>query len=188
MVSVRLEINTAIFDGVDEYLSTRPAIVQKISERVYRRHAPAILVLLKRIPGKPNYPIVWKTERQRRFVMAMLTRRAKENGRYPDISYQRTGEGSDSWVWKMTSGKHGVGLDISSAWAASQFVYGTLNQQSATNALRPQQPFHAGRWPEAARIVKEGFVRIQAEIEKELAKEDQKAFKLIIRRRSKRMR
>lgn len=189
MVSVRLTVDTAPLEGITDYLSTREAEVIQITETIYRRRAPNIIALLKRTPGRAT-EFKAKTEKQRRFVMAMLTRQAKASGRYPDISYQRTGRAADSWVWRMSPSRRGdsrgVGLTIASEWEASQFVYGTLNQRSLSEAAQPQQPFHKGRWPLAAGVAKQGFDEIQAEVEAELKAADKKAFKLILKKRSRR--
>ena len=188
MVSVRLTINTGFIEGLEDFVDEFDEMVREISEEVYKVHAPNILTLLRQSVARPTYPIEWKSERQRRFVLALLTREAKANGTYPDISYKPTGKLAAGWTSEVRSLPTGATLSFANPADFAEFAYGSLNQRSLGEAARPQQPFHKDRYVLAAEVIGDGFSEIRKDIAVEVSKRTDKEIKLIAKRRSKRPR
>lgn len=66
---------------------------------------------LQYYPPEPNGKIDWTSDKQRKYVMMLLRRKAKEEGREPgDIKYRRTYKLRDSWKYdvKVSLGQKGI--------------------------------------------------------------------------------
>lgn len=83
---------------------------------------------LMALPGRPKYPIRWASEKQRKFVMAML--RARNN-----LPYKRTGKLAKKWrilsALRLESGT----VTMENPAKIAQYIYGD-------RVGRHQQPFH----------------------------------------------
>jgi hypothetical protein len=101
----------------------------------------------------PHYPIQWKSEKQRRYVMALL----RKMGGGP---YVRKGGYELGWqvITSQTAGNVKAGYTLVNKWGAAQFVGGNAYGQF-------QQPFHAGRWPVMRTVVGEEVMRLPKSIE-----------------------
>lgn len=89
-------------------------------------------------PGAPKYPLRWKSEKQRRYVMAKLRR---EN----NLPYKRTGQLAASWLVWTTSDRNSGVVGIENAASAARWVY-----------TDDQQPFHQDTgWPRMEPVVDE---------------------------------
>lgn len=72
-------------------------------------------------PASNYYPLRWKSERQRRYVMAML----KERG---DLPYQRTGGLEQAWFSALEFTADGGTLTVANPTQAALFVQGDAQQ------------------------------------------------------------
>jgi hypothetical protein len=76
---------------------------------------------LQKPAPKPRYPLKWKSEKQRRYVMALLRRTN-------NLPYQRTGELAKGWrVNVVTAREGGVILAVNNT-SYAQFVMGDWKQ------------------------------------------------------------
>jgi hypothetical protein len=108
---------------------------------------------IMRNPGlRPSYPIRWDSDKQRRFVLAML----RENDNLP---YRRTDELPKGW----TIEKAGVnGYKLYNPATASVYVYG--NFEGAR-----QSRIHQGRHPVVQQIVEIALQRLPPDIEEHIS-------------------
>lgn len=135
MFRVQAQIDADVLQAWRAQLDKTPALMQEAQARVLRAYRQDILDQLQRQPGKPRYPLRWKSERQRRYVMAKLRR---EN----NLPYRRTGQLAAGWrVVSNTRGNIGeIAILNSSAYA--RYVQGD-----------DAQPFHRDTgWPQFAPI------------------------------------
>jgi len=119
---------------------------------------------LRHYPGRPHHPLRWKSNKQRRYVMAMLREIGQEDG------YKRTYALARGWRYDITTLSNGS--MVMRVWNEAEsknpftgvktkyepFVQGSIGLgQSKTSAARyraPIQPFHQDTgWPEAQPIV-----------------------------------
>lgn len=125
---IRATANTqpGVLDAIRRELADSPRKIGEIAQKVARsRSAQAMLVDLKTEPGKPTYPLRWKSERQRRFVMAKLRR---EN----NLPYRRTHDLSRAWRIVALIPELGVAeIILVNDTPYAQFVQGQY-----------QQPYH----------------------------------------------
>jgi hypothetical protein len=77
--------------------------------------------LLMQAPGAVKYPILWTSERQRRFVMAKLRR---EN----NLPYRRTGKLLRGWKVASSPIDNGLGISVSNNDPAARYVIGDRQQ------------------------------------------------------------
>lgn len=108
----------------------RRAVSRAVAKHVERVIAPQVERRMNRtlqlLPGKPKYPIRWASDKQRRYVMAML--RKKDN-----LPYKRTGKLAKGWqVLAVFNPKNNSGtLTVDNPADIAKYVYGP-----------DQQPFH----------------------------------------------
>lgn len=139
-VTVPKDVLRAIRGTAARAPRTMLAIYRKRMEPVNRRY----IGRLKHTPGSPQYPIRWKSERQRRAFFAT-------NGFGRGIPSQRTGKVSDGWRVRQSSHPFQGTTTVSNDVPYAVFVYGSI---SAPNNW--QQPFHQDTgWPNATEIVVE---------------------------------
>jgi len=100
-------------------------------------------------PGrKPTYPIDWDSDKQRRYVMAML--RAANN-----IPYRRTDELPKGWTIERAGAN---GYMLHNPAPAAVYVYGNYEG-------RRQSHIHEGRHPVAQETVEAAIQRLPDDIE-----------------------
>lgn len=128
-----------------ERLDALPALTQGFARRLTIRVRSQMLKRLRTEPGRPDYPIQWTSEKQRRFVMAKLTR---EN----NLPYQRTHATSQAWGVSVTFGRDGGVITLENALPHSIYVYG------------PRQQRFLSKWPEADTIALEGQERLENDL------------------------
>ena len=89
-------------------------------------------------PGAPRYPLRWKSDKQRRYVMAKLRREG-------NLPYKRTGQLAASWfVWSEGSADSGM-VGVENGSPVGRWVY-----------TDDQQPFHKDTgWPRMEPVVDE---------------------------------
>lgn len=136
MISVTVTIPTDVINAINEQIAETPALMARAYTRAASRLKSRMLDELRTMPGPPHYPLRWKSERQRRYVMWLL--KSQNN-----LPYQRTGELSRAWEVNIASSEDGGSITVENDTPYAQFVQG----DSA-------QPFHLDTgWPQAAPII-----------------------------------
>ena len=197
--------NIGLIDDLSAYLDRFTDTVQEQAQDVYRGIEQPLLDELQYYPSPPDYPagsFPWKSERQRRFVLALLRRMAIERGDYvegphggivvTDMRYQRTFGLRDAWQLGIEDEGGQIRITVANTAenergdSIAQFVVGSLNQRSRREAATPQQPFHAGRWPLAVDTVNYWFDVFAEDLIGELEQQFDDYLKTSIERRSRR--
>lgn len=78
--------NKGLINAYRDALFQAPDFTRTAVNRTVNSLADELLTYLRRKPGSPHYPLVWTSDRQRRFVIAKL----KREGNYP---YRRRQKG-----------------------------------------------------------------------------------------------
>lgn len=157
-------------------------ITQELAAEIEQFYVLPLLQDLRYYPPKVPRKINWTSEKQRRYVMALLRKIAKEEGREgDDISYRRTYNLRDSWHYEanVKMGKKGlvrvrVWNDAENPHARPQddkhyakYVVGKIGLGTSAKSMReyrkPMQQFHReGNWREAFPQVQEAYMRAEA--------------------------
>lgn len=122
-IEIRADID--VLDAISDQMRRTPGLMNTAYKRQLRNSKRRFLVQLQNTePGRPHYPIRWKTERQRRAFFAT-------NGFGQGIPTRRTGNLINSYDLIISSDKDGGELILSNDNPAARFVIGD-----------DQQPFH----------------------------------------------
>lgn len=115
-----------INDLILKHMNKVPGLTRGFVTKLVNARRRLILERLQTEPGPPQYPIRWKSERQRRYVMWLL--RALGN-----LPYVRTHALSQAWVVRVLFNQKDRGgtVEIANPSDVAQFVYGPH-----------QQPYH----------------------------------------------
>lgn len=117
MYSVRLVTDTDILDAIADGARQAPALMTVTVRRNLSRLRSRALARLKAEPDAPEYPLRWKSARQRRAVMAKLRREG-------NLPYQRTHALSEGYDLELdTSNDNGV-FSLTNDTPYFQFVSG----------------------------------------------------------------
>lgn len=136
MIRVNVQIDADVLDAIADAALRSPKLMQVAFNRQTTRLRRRILDELTTEPPKPTYPLRWRSERQRRFVMAKL----REEGNLP---YQRTGALLDGYAVRFVAEGNGGALQITNDTPYAEYVVG----DSA-------QPFHLDNgWVQVADVV-----------------------------------
>lgn len=140
MYSVQIEIPLDILQAINEQISATPRLMQVAYDRATQRLRSRLLQELQTEPGPVVYAdnghLRWKSEKQRRYVMALL----RSTGNLP---YQRTHELSKAWHVDPIELDGGGGFSVYNTSSIIQYVEG----DSA-------QPFHLDTgWVQAAEVI-----------------------------------
>lgn len=114
MISITMDFDRDVLDAVAQTVSDAPRAMQRALGLIAR--GPVAVDLLRDlmfIPSKPRYPLVWTSDRQRKFVMSKLRREGK-------IPYQREGKHARGWTIVPLSD----GIAVQNRVPGSEFVYG----------------------------------------------------------------
>ncbi len=139
MISIEAQIPLDILDAIDDAYERSPGIMAIIVKRRSAKVKKAMLAELRNEPPvltEANYPLDWQSDRQRRYVMAML----REDNNLP---YGRTHELAKAW-------------DILIAVDNGQGVFTVINNDPAAEFVqgdRAQRMHLANGWPQAAPII-----------------------------------
>jgi hypothetical protein len=147
-----MTLNSAPLDGVEDFARQLPAVVQQQGKAAVQPLVAPMLAALSFYPPPPNYAygkFPWKSEKQRRFVMAKL------NGQ----KYQRTFGLRRAWHVYVETLSGRLVMTVINTDPSAQFVVGRLNQRSRAEAALPVQPFHAPRWRLAVDTVQPFFMK-----------------------------
>lgn len=134
MIRVTASFDTQALDGLIAFVEQFDDVAYMAFEETVADIAPPMIAELETEPPKPTYPLRWKSDKQRKFVMAKL--RAEGN-----LPYRRTGKIRQSWVTELVRNGASFSFIVANTAPASVFLYGSL-AQNRTAALRFQQPFH----------------------------------------------
>lgn len=119
-----------INDLILKHMNKVPGLTRGFVTKLVNARRRLIRERLQTEPGPPQYPIRWKSERQRRFVMWLL----RTLGNLP---YVRTHALSQAWIVRVLFNQKDRGgtVELSNPAEAAPFVYGPH-----------QQPYHEYRW------------------------------------------
>lgn len=134
MIRTTATVDTAPIDDLMHFIASQNAMVADIGREVIAQYGDQALSHLQAEPPSPKYPLQWASERQRKFVMAML----RKNNNLP---YQRTHELSQAWVIKDLTENGVFSIVIENPAKAAKFVYGSLAKNESA-AGRFQQKMH----------------------------------------------
>lgn len=123
------------FEQIDRTARDAPKLLQTALKRQQGRLRTRILKQLRKTPGRPHYPLRWKSERQRRAFFAT-------NGFGGGIPYARTGKLEAGWDARFTFSGDGGSFVVENDTPYARYVVGY-----------DQQPFHEGRWVYAPSVV-----------------------------------
>lgn len=138
MYSAKITVPTDVLDAIADTARRSPKLMQTAYERATRRLRSQMLEKLREEPGKPKYPIRWKSERQRRYVLAKL----REDGNLP---YERTGALLKAWRVVMEADGSGGIMTVENTSPSARYVVGD-----------DAQPFHLDTgWVQGADVVSE---------------------------------
>lgn len=147
---VQLSVKTTGAELVRQGLQDLTAEIPKIGRKgIYDKMVEARTEL--RTAGKPiSYPVRWASEKQRRYVIALL--RSKGN-----LPYRRTGKHPSSWnIVKITEGYR-----FENEVDTAVHLYG--NYEGAR-----QSPIHEGRHPIFQKVIEEKVQELPPEIEQHI--------------------
>lgn len=143
MIKVKVIVDLDILDAIAEAVQKSPTLMKTAYDKATRRLRSRIVTALSTEPGPPNYPIRWKSEKQRRYVMAKL----KEEGNLP---YQRTHALAEGWKAEVAQDGEGGIMTVSNKSPIARYVQGD-----------DAQPFHLDRWTQVGNVISDA--RVEAE-------------------------
>lgn len=147
MIRTTATADTSGIDSLLDLLEAQDTMVAAIGQRVYDRHAPDALAELRKEPGAVKKPIQWTSDKQRKFVMAMLRKDNPDGTEYP-----RTHALSQGWVVKSSTQGNVFSITFENPAPEAKFVYGSM-AKNVNAAARFQQRFHiATGWQAASPI------------------------------------
>lgn len=126
-------------DEIDKALGVLNNTLRNIGSNAVSELKDDVLSDLGKVPRKrsypSDYPIEWTSEKQRKAYFA-------SNGFGAGIPYQRTGRGAKSWFIKENYSNGSINVSIGSSWDKAKYVYGDLDINNPTKAMRFMQRFH----------------------------------------------
>jgi hypothetical protein len=137
-------------------------VLPQVAKAVQVRSIDPLLNRLRIYPPRAVYPIEWKSEKQRRYVMMLLRRQN-------NIPYQRTGDLARGWRGETTVTRRKDGIRIFVENVAqnqgkrySRFVGGDIGVGTSARSMaryqEPMQPFHKNTgWQPFAPLVAHYF-------------------------------
>lgn len=131
--------------------------IDRINEKATRDAtqdtAPDALRMLRHTPGKPDYPIQWTSEKQRKAFFAT-------NGFGRGIPTKRSGKLQDGWRIVAVRRRRSTVVLIENPVGYVEYVQGGVNFKSAAEALVMRQRFHKNTgWRAAQPIVADFYKR-----------------------------
>ena len=135
-MGIELLPDTQALTLINDTAGTAPEFMRVLWTRTATRLGRATVQKLAAQPGKPKYPIRWKTERQRRAFFAT-------NGFGRGIPTQRTDALSSAWQSRLVDIPDGQEAQVFNDTSYAGFVQG-----------KDQQPFHLDTgWAVAGLVV-----------------------------------
>jgi len=137
-----------------------PLLLKAAAQRL-----PEMRRRLAEAPARPAYPIQWTSERQRRYVMALL--RANDN-----LPYRRTRALERGWQSVVRPETFGASITTFSAVPYAKFVQGGLNVPVGSSAFPPQQRFHQiSGWRPAQPVISAAMRTIRDDVVRQYAQQ-----------------
>jgi hypothetical protein len=120
MVSFTLEYDKKVFEELVAQVSAAPTTMNIYTTTVIRKEVDAFVIrkLVTANVPKPSYPLVWKSQKQRRFVMAKL----RKEGNLP---YRRTRKFQEGWKTNAIRDRSASILTVSNDSNITEFVAGS---------------------------------------------------------------
>lgn len=137
MITASIKVDTKLLQELRETIADAPKNLRPVFEQNSRRVREQIETEMRKPAGPPDYPIRWKSERQRKAFFA-------SNGFGRGIPTRRTGTYIQGWkvIFRGLNVSDGVVIELVNPVSYSDYVGGG-------NA----QPFHIDRWPQAVDVV-----------------------------------
>jgi hypothetical protein len=199
-MKVTTQLNTALVEGIVGLGEELAQITESEAREVFADYLPRIQQDLAYEPEPPDYPVgkfPWKGgigSAQHKKVMTLLTQAAIARGDYKigprggiqitNLRYERTHDLSGGWQVEVDFSGSRTSLKISNPAAEAPFVYGSLNQRSLEEAAKPQQVFHADRWPLMAERIRYWGDLALGELRERMAQHFGSAVQALAQRRS----
>lgn len=135
------QFDSQVLIDANKHVVNSPKLLQTALKRRELRLRQLTLKIVAVSPGAVHYPIRWKSDRQRRKVMAMLS----EQGNLP---YQRTGSLLEGYNAKFEFTDEGGAFVVENTSPVAQYIIGD-----------DQQPFHLDTgWKYLPNVVDEQVV------------------------------
>lgn len=144
VIKVKVTIDLDVLQAIANTAQKSPKLMQTAYDRNTRRLRSRIVERLAAEPGTPQYPIRWKSDKQRRYVMAKL----REEGNLP---YQRTHALSEGWKAVVEQDGSGGIMTVTNPSPIARYVQGD-----------DAQPFHLDTgWKQVGDVISDA--RVEAE-------------------------
>lgn len=141
--AVRIEPRDDIFEALADQMRKTPSLMRIALKRQGTKFKSRILQRLRVEPPSPNYPLRWKTEKQRRAFFAT-------DGFGRGIPTRRTGALARGWTVEIDDSEL-IALDVFNRQPYTTFVEGD-----------DQQPFHMDtKWLYAPQIMSDEIERFE---------------------------
>ncbi len=120
MVSFTVTYDKDVFDELQKEIAAAPTTMNIYVTRTIRKTVDDYIVrsLVNVTIPKPSYPLQWKSEKQRRFVMAKLRKAG-------NIPYKRTGAFQKGWKTTSVNDKTSSILTVSNDSGITEYVSGS---------------------------------------------------------------
>jgi hypothetical protein len=145
-MSVPIKLEFQFDDDVVEALGDAIKAAPKTMETFVKKSLPhGAVAELRRNPRKPKYPLKWRSDKQRRFVMAKL-RRAN------NLPYRRTGKLSGGWKLVTVISRETITVSLDNEVPYAGFVVGGIVSAGKNATLfTVRQPMFP-HWPDAREV------------------------------------
>lgn len=138
MIRANVQVDRDVLDAFADAARSAPKLTSVAYNRALVGVRRQILDAFQKEPGAPSYPLRWKSDRQRKFVMAKLRREG-------NLPYRRTGKLLDSYEVTLIADENGGVLQVTNKSPNAVFVVGDW-----------AQPFHLDTgWVQMATVVSE---------------------------------
>jgi hypothetical protein len=118
-------LDVDVLEGLNDAVRTAPKRFNLLYGRLAKQIQLNGEARLRKQPGSPNYPLRWKSPKQRRAVMAKLRREG-------NLPHRRTGRSARAWTIYLTNPNEGAAeLIVENRTPHIRFLEGD-----------DQQPFH----------------------------------------------
>jgi hypothetical protein len=134
----------AAFDNAVTTLEKFPAIVSEVAQDTLQEFRPALLQELAIEPPPAHKPVIWQTEKQRRWFFAQVAAGNIE------VPYKRTGGATRDWTAELVEGDGLVAFSVSNPNKYLRYVRG---RQGGRTGDQIQRQHKATGWTESAPII-----------------------------------
>lgn len=141
-MTIPIKLDFQFDDDVIVALQDAIAAAPRTMNKWLQRSLPHNMVTeLQREPARPRYPLKWRSDKQRKFVMAKL----RKAGNLP---YRRTGKLRKGWKLKTIITNTVIGFELANETPYAPFVVGALpvTPDSVRQPMFPQWPDAEAVW------------------------------------------